>query len=121
MHEVVEAVYERQIGEIIPVYKRRRDAMLAALAEHMPAGVSWTKPQGGMFVWLTLPAATDSVALLARSIAEERVAFVPGGAFFVDGSGRNTIRLSYSLPPESGIEEGIKRLGRLVGKVMAAR
>lgn len=120
MHEVVEAVYERQIGKIIPVYKKRRDAMLAALAEHMPKGVSWTKPQGGMFVWLTLPESIDSVALLARSIAEERVAFVPGGAFFVGGSGRNTARLSYSLPPESGIEEGIKRLGRLIAKVMAA-
>lgn len=116
MHEVVEAVYERQISEITAVYRKRRDAMLAALAEHMPDGVSWTKPQGGMFVWLTLPAGIDGTELLAKAVAEERVAFVPGSAFFVDGSGRNTIRLSYSLPPESGIDEGIKRLGQLITK-----
>ncbi len=118
MHEVVEAVYEPQVRKITAVYRKRRDAMLAALKQHMPSGISWTKPQGGMFVWLTLPSAFDSVELLARSIAEERVAFVPGGAFFVDGSGRNTIRLSYSLPPESVIEEGIKRLARLIAKSM---
>ena len=117
MHAVAEAVYDRQVGEIVAVYAQRRDAMLAALARHMPPGVSWTKPQGGMFVWITLPAGLDGAELLAASIAEERVAFVPGGAFFVDGTGSNTIRLSYSLQSPGDIEEGVGRLGRLVGRL----
>jgi DNA-binding transcriptional MocR family regulator len=88
--------------------------MLAALARHMPEGVSWTKPDGGMFVWVTLPEGFDGAALLAESIKTERVAFVPGKAFFADGSGANTIRLSFSCASEAMIEEGIKRLGRVV-------
>jgi len=119
MHAVVEAVYERQVGEIVAVYSQRRDAMLAALSRHMPEGVSWTRPQGGMFVWVTLPAALDGAELLAASVADERVAFVPGGAFFVDGSGRNTIRLSYSLQSQGAIEEGVRRLGRLITRFIA--
>ncbi len=73
--------------------------MLAALAAHMPAGVRWTEPEGGLFVWVTLPEGVNGAALLNRAIAEANVAFVPGGAFFADGSGANTMRLSYSLPP----------------------
>lgn len=118
MHEVVEAVYEPQIVKITADYRARRDAMLAALEKHMPKGVSWTRPQGGMFTWLTLPEGMDGTELLARAIKEERVAFVPGGAFFVDGSGANTLRLSYSLPPPAVIDEGIARLARLIGKAM---
>jgi DNA-binding transcriptional MocR family regulator len=95
-------------------YRRRRDAMLAALAEHMPAGVTWTEPQGGLFVWVRLPEGCDAAALLQRAVAEARVAFVPGGAFFFDGSGRNSMRLSYSLPDEATIREGIRRLAGLI-------
>jgi len=119
MHQVAEAVYDQQVRTIVAVYAKRRDAMLAALARHMPDGVSWTRPQGGMFIWITLPASLDGAELLAASVAEERVAFVPGGAFFVDGSGRNTMRLSYSLQSESGIEEGIRRLGRLIARFIS--
>ncbi len=116
MHEVVEAVYDAQIAKITADYRIRRDAMLAALAQSMPPGVSWTRPQGGMFVWLTLPESLDSTDLLARAVKEARVAFVPGDAFFVDGTGHNTMRLSYSLPPPDKIAEGIARLGRLIEK-----
>ncbi|MFK4985540.1 aminotransferase class I/II-fold pyridoxal phosphate-dependent enzyme, partial [Klebsiella pneumoniae] len=77
-------------------------------------GVTWTEPEGGLFVWLTLPAHCNGSALLKRAVEEFNVAFVPGSAFFADGSGQNTIRLSYSLPPEDRIEEGIARLGRLL-------
>jgi DNA-binding transcriptional MocR family regulator len=82
----------------------------------MPKGVSWTKPEGGMFVWATLPADIDGAALLAAALRESRVAFVPGAAFFVNGEGANKIRLNYSLPDETSIEEGIGRLGRLVAR-----
>ena len=87
--------------------------MLAALDREMPEGVSWKKPEGGMFVWLTLPEGADSTALLQRSLAEEKVAYVPGTAFFADGTGRNTLRLSFSNGSESVITEGMTRLGRL--------
>lgn len=96
------------------VYSARRDHMLAALAREMPAGVEWTKPEGGMFVWITLPQHIDGADLLAKSLKSEKVAFVPGRAFFADGSNGNTIRLSFSCANEAMIDEGIKRLGHLV-------
>jgi DNA-binding transcriptional MocR family regulator len=114
MHKLVETTYERQVTAARSHYRRRRDAMLAALAEHMPAGVTWTEPQGGLFVWVRLPEGCDAAALLQRAVAEARVAFVPGGAFFFDGSGRNSMRLSYSLPDEATIREGIRRLAGLI-------
>ncbi len=114
MHKLVEATYERQVTAARSHYRRRRDAMLAALAEYMPAGVTWTEPQGGLFVWVRLPEGCDGAALLERSVKEARVAFVPGGAFFFDGSSRNSMRLSYSLPDEATIREGIRRLAALI-------
>jgi DNA-binding transcriptional MocR family regulator len=80
----------------------------------MPEGVSWTRPEGGMFVWLTLPEGIDGAELLAKSLKSERVAFVPGRAFFADGSNGNTLRLSFSCADEAMIAEGIARLGRLL-------
>jgi DNA-binding transcriptional MocR family regulator len=114
MHRLVETTYERQVTAARAHYRRRRDAMLAALAAHMPKGASWTKPQGGLFVWLRLPEGCDGAALLERAVAEADVAFVPGAAFFFDGRGRNTLRLSYSLPSEERIGEGIRRLAGLI-------
>ena len=96
------------------VYGERRDAMLAALARHMPKGVRWTKPEGGMFVWLTLPQGMDGAQLLAQSLRTEKVAFVPGRAFFADGSNGNTLRLAFSCADAATIEEGMTRLGRLL-------
>jgi DNA-binding transcriptional MocR family regulator len=74
-------------------YRPKRDAMLTALAEYMPPSVSWTRPEGGFFIWLRLPAGVLGAALLQRAIEDVRVAFVPGAALFHDGSGENTIRL----------------------------
>jgi DNA-binding transcriptional MocR family regulator len=88
--------------------------MLASLAKHMPEGVSWTKPEGGMFIWVTLPKGMDGAKLLAKSIETVKVAFVPGRAFFADGSGENTLRMSFSSSNEEKIEEGISRLGKLI-------
>jgi DNA-binding transcriptional MocR family regulator len=95
-------------------YRPKRDAMLAALEAHMPSGVNWTRPEGGFFIWLTLPAGVSGASLLKRAIDEVKVAFVPGAAFFHDGSGENTIRLSYSLPDKSEITTGVRRLTSLL-------
>jgi len=114
MHEVASKIIEDHARIILPVYKARRDAMLAALQAHMPKGVQWTKPEGGMFVWVTLPEGMDGGALLARAIAETRVAFVPGIAFFADRGRSNYLRLNFSLADEASIAEGIRRLGALI-------
>jgi DNA-binding transcriptional MocR family regulator len=90
--------------------------MLAALARAFPdeaTGVRWTRPEGGLFLWVMLPAGMNSAALLEDAIAE-RVAFVPGTPFHPDGSGANTMRLNFSNADEAHIEEGIARLGGVV-------
>lgn len=120
MHEVAEAVFERQVAQVRAAYHQRRDLMLAALARHMPAGVTWTRPEGGMFVWVTLPPHVDGAALLARAVQECRVAFVPGKAFYGEGGVGNKLRLSYSLSDAAAIDEGIGRLGRLVASLTIA-
>lgn len=119
LHEVVEEVLPAGLGAIRRAYRARRDAMLAALAREMPPGVSWTRPAGGMFLWLTLPPGVDAAALLVRAIAEARVAFVPGRAFHADGSGANTLRLNFTLADEARIEEGVARLGALLRQMPA--
>ncbi len=116
IHRVASAEYDTVVPKVVALYRARRDAMLAALGAHMPPGVRWTRPDGGMFVWVTLPEGMDGADLLRRALDEEQVAFVPGAAFFADGSGRNTLRLSYSRQPEPAIAEGMSRLGRLVAR-----
>ena len=77
------------------MYHRRRDVILDSLAEHLPAAARWTHPEGGLFIWVTLPDFIDTTDLLARALAEN-VAFVPGEAAFVDGRGRHSMRLNFS-------------------------
>ncbi|WP_022703067.1 PLP-dependent aminotransferase family protein [Pseudorhodobacter ferrugineus] len=112
--DVAGKIFDEHVARIRTAYRARRDAMLAALTQHMPAGVEWTRPEGGMFVWITLPKGMNGADLLAKSLKTQRVAFVPGSAFFADGSGTNTIRLSFSRADEATIGEGIKRLGALL-------
>lgn len=114
MYRLAESCFTRQVDAARAHYRKRAAAMGAALETHMPAGVHWTKPEGGLFTWVTLPEGMDGAALLQRSIAEAKVAFVPGGAFFFDGRGRNTMRLSFSLADEATIADGIGRLARLI-------
>jgi len=114
MATVAEAVFDTQVDKIRKAYRARRDCMLGALERNMPDGVTWSRPEGGMFIWVELPATVNSADLLARSIAEAKVAFVPGGAFFPDGTGTNCMRLNFSAPDEEKIEKGITRLGRLI-------
>jgi 2-aminoadipate transaminase len=105
-----EGFLDRHIRRIREVYDRRRLAMLDALERHMPPGVVWTRPQGGLFLWVTLPHGMDSSALLAHAL-EENVAFVPGKAFHPSGGGEETLRLNFSYCAPARIEEGIRRLG----------
>jgi DNA-binding transcriptional MocR family regulator len=117
MQSVVSSHYDAQVEAARALYRGRRDVLLAALAREMPEGVTWTKPEGGLFVWVTLPEGIDGAELLALAIATERVAFVPGSAFFATDAKKNTIRLNFSSPNEVQINEGIKRLARLIARV----
>lgn len=114
VHWVAESGFDRQVARICKVYRERRDVMLGALQHHMPEGVSWTKPEGGMFVWVTLPVGMDGAELLERALEKRDLAFVPGRAFFADGSGANTLRLNFSSMAPDEIEEGMRRLGSLL-------
>ncbi|QPC88142.1 aminotransferase class I/II-fold pyridoxal phosphate-dependent enzyme [Mesorhizobium sp. NBSH29] len=111
--------FDAQVAKVRAAYAKRRDAMLAALERSMPEGTQWTRPEGGMFIFVTLPEGIDCAELLTSSVASEKVAFVPGRAFFADGSGSNTLRLSYSCATEEMIGDGIARLGRLVAKQLS--
>jgi 2-aminoadipate transaminase len=104
---------DRQVRAIRSVYRERRDAMLSAMKQYFPSGVTWTQPQGGLFLWVTLPASLDSAEVL-REALKEKVAFVPGASFYADGSGANTMRLNFSYAKPAIIEEGIRRLGKVI-------
>jgi 2-aminoadipate transaminase len=105
--------WETYVRSLIEIYRRRRDVMLDSLAEHFPREAEWTHPQGGLFIWATLPEYIDTTDLLARAL-EEHVAFVPGRAAFMDGRGGSSMRLNFSGVGEDAIREGIRRLGEVV-------
>jgi 2-aminoadipate transaminase len=105
--------WESYVRSLIEIYRRRRDVMLDALAEHFPRKAEWTHPEGGLFIWATLPDYIDTTDLLARAL-EEHVAFVPGRAAFLDGRGGSSMRLNFSGVSEDAIREGIRRLGEVV-------
>ncbi len=104
--------WKHQIGVYRELYRERRDATLAALQDLMPRA-SWNVPQGGFYIWVRLPDGLDSKAMLPRAVTA-RVAYVPGTAFFADGSGRDHMRLSYCYPTPARIREGIRRLATVV-------
>jgi len=110
---------DAHIERIRDVYRRRRDAMLAALEEHFPEDVGFTRPAGGLFLWVELQQGLDARWLLERAL-EEHVAFVPGESFFPGGGHENTLRLNFSAMPEDRITEGIRRLGRVISTMTAA-
>jgi len=115
--EVAHGVFDAHVAKLREVYGARLQAMLAALERHMPEGIAWTKPDGGMFVWVTLPRDMDGAELLKEAL-KANVAFVPGGAFYADGSNTNTLRLNFSMSAASKIEEGIARLGQVIRNQM---
>lgn len=108
---------DRQVVLSRGLYKVKRSIMLSALERFMPPdeGISWSKPEGGMFLWLELPEYIDTLELLKEAV-ENKVAFVIGKGFFTDGSGGNAMRLNFSFPTEKQIVEGIERIAQLVSK-----
>jgi 2-aminoadipate transaminase len=105
--------WQEQVKVFRELYRERRDAMLDALGGLFPAGARWTVPDGGFYVWLTLPEGLDAKAMLPRAVTA-RVAYVPGTAFYADGQGRSTMRLSYCFPEPERIREGVRRLAGVV-------
>jgi 2-aminoadipate transaminase len=110
--------WEDYVRSLIEIYRRRRDVMLDALAEQFPREADWTHPEGGLFIWATLPDYIDTTDLLARAL-DEHVAFVPGRAAFLDGRGGSSMRLNFSGVGEAQIREGIQRLGEVVREQVA--
>ncbi len=110
---------DKHIDKIRKVYGERRDVMLEALEEYFPPGVKWTHPQGGMFLWVTLPESMDAAGVLPKAV-EKMVAFVPGGPFHANGGGKNTMRLNFSNASPELIREGISRLGQVLKEEMGA-
>src|SRR3954471_21166475 len=108
-----EGNWRQYIESLVEIYRGRRDTMLAALAEHFPVAATWTEPQGGLFIWATLPAYIDTGDLLAKAL-RENVAFVPGAAAYVDGRGGSSMRLNFSASGPDEIREGIKRIGGVI-------
>lgn len=113
VNHVARAVFEDHVAELREVYGARLTAMLSALDTHMPEGITWTSPEGGMFVWLTLPVSISGKELLEQALAQ-KVAFVPGAAFYADGETTNTIRLNFSMSDETVIQTGIARLADVI-------
>jgi 2-aminoadipate transaminase len=119
---MVQAYFERgrwrdYVDSLTAIYRARRDTMLDALADHFPRQAEWTRPAGGLFIWATLPDFIDTTDLLARAL-RDNVAFVPGEAAFLDGRGRNSMRLNFSGCDEESIREGIRRIGEVLTEQM---
>ncbi len=113
--------WQNQIKAYRLTYAERRDATLSALEAHMPEGTNWTHPDGGFYVWVTLPEGFDAAAMLPRAVTA-RVAYVPGNAFYADGLGARQLRLSYCFPTSDRIQEGVRRLaGVLDGELDVMR
>ncbi len=108
-----EGFMDEQIKRVRAYYKAQRDYMLAALESYFPQGVSWTRPTGGMFLWVTLPEGNNTIDLLNHAVAQG-VAYVPGEPFFTDESGKHTFRLSYSIATPEQIDTGMKNLGQML-------
>ncbi|OIJ44216.1 aminotransferase-like domain-containing protein [Massilia timonae] len=118
VHEVVkDGFLDQHIPTIRQLYGDQCQVMLDAMQEHFPAGVSWTKPEGGMFIWVTLPQQIDAMKLLEQSLAA-RVAFVPGAPFYANDPASNTLRLSFVTVPPERIREGIAVLGKLIAGML---
>ncbi len=114
---IFEAMYHDilfpHIEQIIRIYRRKRDTMLAAMEQYLPDRARWNRPEGGLFVWVTLPPFINTLDMFAKAISND-VAYVAGQAFFPDGGGQNTMRLNFSHPSDEMIEEGVRRLANVI-------
>ena len=114
VHEVVkDGFLKDHIPSIRKLYSDQCDAMLSALTDFFPASATWTKPEGGMFIWVTLPKHIDSMKLLDEAVAQN-IAFVPGAPFYANNPEKNTLRLSFVTVPPAKIREGVEKLGKLI-------
>jgi 2-aminoadipate transaminase len=114
VHEAVrQGLLQRLAPELRKLYRTKRDVMEQALREELGGRLQWPAPKGGFFIWVTLPHGDDDESLLARAL-EQRLVFVIGSAFYVDGSGHDRIRLSVSAPSRDRIREGARRLAAAI-------
>jgi 2-aminoadipate transaminase len=114
VHEVVkDGFLDEHIPTIRALYRDQCAAMLSALERHMPEGVTWNRPEGGMFIWASLPRTIDTMKLLEAAIADN-VAFVPGAPFYANDADHSALRLSFVTVPPARIDEGIARLAKLI-------
>jgi 2-aminoadipate transaminase len=111
---------DEHVATICAAYGKQKDAMIAAVEAYFPPEVHITRPQGGMFLWATLPEQLSAGDLFERAL-KEKVAFVPGTPFFVNGGGDHNMRLNFSNADESRIEEGIRRLGKVMKQSLEDR
>jgi 2-aminoadipate transaminase len=114
------ADWRAYVKRLMRLYKERRDAMLDALAEFMPKEVHWTHPEGGLFVWATLPSYLDATDMLPRAV-QKNVAYVPGEGFYAGGAGKNCMRLNFSFVEPEKIRRGIEILAEVIRERMELR
>ncbi len=118
-HIMEQGFIERHIPEIIRLYRHKRDLMMKAMEARLPEGSKWTRAQGGLFTWATLPKGIDTSKMFPRAI-KNKVAYVPGNSFFVDHSGPNTMRINFSHPTDEMIPVGVERLAATIEQEMKA-
>lgn len=109
----------KYIEKLKSIYREKMHVMLRALDDFMPDEAKWTKPEGGLFLWITLPQGVDTSSMLEDALSQESVAYTPGVAFFADGKGQNTMRLNFSYPSVTQIGEGVERLARVIKKTIS--
>jgi len=110
-----EGRWRRYVEDLVEIYRGRRETMLESLRAHFPAEATWTEPEGGLFIWATLPDFIDTGDLLAKALRAD-VAFVPGAAAYVDGRGRQSMRLNFSGVDDAEIREGVRRIGSVIAE-----
>lgn len=118
-HLMGQGLIERHLPEIIALYRHKRDLMMRAMDARMPAGTKWTKAKGGLFTWAEIPGGIDTAKMFPRAI-QNKVAYVPGRSFFVDGKGENTMRINFSHPADDMIPVGVDRLASTIEQEIRA-
>jgi 2-aminoadipate transaminase len=117
---IEKGLLDKNLKKTIALYSERRDQMIKCFRKYMPENVTWTEPQGGLFLFVTLPSHIDSDTILKKAI-EKNVAFVSGSSFFCNDSGRNTMRLNFSFSNTEEIEEGVKRLSLVIRQELSVK
>lgn len=117
---IEKGLLKKNIERTIAIYRERRSKMIACFRKYMPVGVTWTEPQGGLFLFVTLPVGIDTDEIFKKALAKN-VAFVAGSSFFCNNSGHNTMRLNFSFSSPDEIEEGVKRLAEVIKEILSLK